>query len=119
MPKMKTHKGTKKRFRLSATGIAMHHAVPAPATWPRGCRRSGSATRADFGHHEDRVEADCQATLRHTATKKLAGRGTTAGRNAPFARRRCDITVRSRTSSLRTGQYNAAVQERKFCPAGR
>lgn len=24
MPKMKTHKGTKKRFRLSATGKAMH-----------------------------------------------------------------------------------------------
>jgi len=24
MPKMKTHKGTKKRFKLSATGKAMH-----------------------------------------------------------------------------------------------
>lgn len=27
MPKMKTHKGTKKRFRLSATGIAMHRSA--------------------------------------------------------------------------------------------
>lgn len=27
MPKMKTHKGTKKRFRLSATGKAMHRAA--------------------------------------------------------------------------------------------
>lgn len=27
MPKMKTHKGTKKRFRLSATGKAMHRSA--------------------------------------------------------------------------------------------
>ena len=27
MPKMKTHKGTKKRFRLSATGIAMQRSA--------------------------------------------------------------------------------------------
>lgn len=27
MPKQKTHKGTKKRFRLSATGKAMHRAA--------------------------------------------------------------------------------------------
>jgi large subunit ribosomal protein L35 len=27
MPKMKTHKGTKKRFKLSATGKAMHRAA--------------------------------------------------------------------------------------------